>query len=470
MRSKAHHESDVKEYTPELEDLFVRFLISDATLLTRCLSIIDPDYFEHRPAKTAIKFLIKYVNDHSTIPSTSILNTTAKVNYELIDPSECKRHEDWFLGEFELFCRHRGLEIEILNSADLLEQKRYGEVEARIRAAVQVGLVKDLGTDAFDNPQEQIKRLLEKGDMVPTLWRDLDTKLYGGTERGTLTIFAGQSGSGKSLFLQNWALNLVQQGMNVVYITLELSEKLTNLRLYAMISGYGTRELFKNTEDTAMRVAQFAKKNGGSLQIKQMPNGSTANDIRAYLKEYEIQTGLSIHAVMVDYLDLLMPHQVKVSPSDMFVKDKYVSEELRNLAIDVNAVLGTASQLNRQSHDELEFDHSHISGGISKINTADNVIAIFTTNTMKENGRYQIQLLKTRSSSGTGAKINLKYNMKTMRIDDLEESEASTETLVSNDMVEQLKKKSILRPAKERPDDKQVIEEGTKLRDYLRRK
>lgn len=470
MKSKANYQSDVKEYTPELEDLFVRFLLSDGVLLTRCLSVIDPDYFEHPPAKKAIAFLIKYVNEHSKVPSLDILNTTAGVNYTLLTEGECREHEEWFLAEFELFCRHRGLEIEILNSTVLLEEKRYGEVESRIKKAVQIGLVKDLGTNTFEDPEEQLRRLLDKGEMIPTGWRDLDVKLYGGTERGTLSIFAGQSGTGKSLFLQNWALNLVQQGLNVVYITLELSEKLTNLRLYAMISGYGTKELVSKSEDTAMRIGAFSKKHGGSLQIKQMPNGCTANDIRAYLKEYEIQTGLSIHAVMIDYLDLLMPHTTKVSASDLFVKDKYVSEELRNLAIDVNAVVGTASQLNRQSHDELEFDHSHISGGISKINTADNVIAIFTTNTMKENGKYQIQLLKTRSSSGTGAKIHLKYNMKTMRISDLEESEAESESAMAADMVEQLKQKSVLRSPKERPDDKQVIQEGAKLREYLRRK
>jgi hypothetical protein len=29
--------------------------------------------------------------------------------------------------------------------------------------------------------------------------------------------------------------------------------------------------------------------------------------------------------------------------------------------------------------EEIEFDHSHISGGLSKIQTADNVIGIFTS-------------------------------------------------------------------------------------------
>jgi hypothetical protein len=78
----------------------------------------------------------------------------------------------------------------------------------------------------------------------------------------------------------------------------------------------------------------------------------------------------------------------------------------------------TASQLNRSAVEEVEFDHSHISGGISKINTADNVFGIFTSRQMKERGKYQIQCMKSRSSTGVGQKIDLEYNIDTMRITD----------------------------------------------------
>ena len=126
--------------------------------------------------------------------------------------------------------------------------------------------------------------------------------------------------------------------------------------------------------------------------------------------------------MMVDYLDLLMPVTAKVSPNDLFVKDKYVSEELRNLAKELNILFVTASQLNRSAVDEVEFDHSHISGGISKINTADNVFGIFTSRAMRERGKYQWQLLKTRSSSGVGTKVDLDFNQESLRIVDCGET------------------------------------------------
>ena len=216
----------------------------------------------------------------------------------------------------------------------------------------------------------------------------------------------------------NWA----QQGLNVLYLTFELSEGLVAMRLDSMMTGIGTREIFKSLDDVELKVKMIGKKSG-NLQVKYMPSGKNCNDIRAYLKEYQVKKGCKPDVLLIDYLDLMMPLSVKVSPSDLFVKDKYVSEEIRNLAMETQCVTVTASQLNRSAVEEIEFDHSHISGGLSKIMTADNVIGIFTSRAMKERGRYQIQFMKTRSSSGVGQKVDLEFNVETLRITDLDEDE-----------------------------------------------
>jgi transcriptional regulator with XRE-family HTH domain len=189
-----------------------------------------------------------------------------------------------------------------------------------------------------------------------------------------------------------------------------------------MLTNMSTKEIRKDKETAALKVRLVGKKSG-SYQVKALPAQSNINDIRAFLKEYQIKTGHRVDFIMVDYLDLLMPVSAKVSPNDLFVKDKYVSEELRNLAKELGILMVTASQLNRSAVEEIEFDHSHISGGISKINTADNVFGIFTSRAMKERGKYQIQCMKSRSSTGVGQKIDLEYNIETMRITDLAEDE-----------------------------------------------
>jgi len=202
------------------------------------------------------------------------------------------------------------------------------------------------------------------------------------------------------------------------------------------------------------------------LRIKQLKNGCTATDIKAYIKEYEIQTGIKVDAVLLDYLDLCMPTNVKVSPSDLFVKDKYVTENMRDLAVDLQVLFVTASQLNRQSHEELEFGHQHVSGGISKINTADNVIGIFTTNTMKENGRYQIQFMKTRSSAGVGSKVELAFNNRTLRIYDLEDGAESSATTSSQSIVNKLKQQSQV-AEKDKEQKPNVLDKTNTLLDIM---
>ena len=116
----------------------------------------------------------------------------------------------------------------------------------------------------------------------------------------------------------------------------------------------------------------------------------------------------------------------------MFIKDKFVSEELRNFAVEQQVVLVTASQLNRGAIEEVEYDQSHIAGGISKINTADNLIGIFTSRAMRERGRYQIQLIKTRSSGGVGSKIDLAFDVDRLRITDLDEDEEGINVMPSS--------------------------------------
>jgi replicative DNA helicase len=264
--------------------------------------------------------------------------------------------------------------------------------------------------------------LKDNNGQVSTGWANLDRKLFGGMNKGELNIFAGGSGSGKSLFMQNLAVNWITQGLSGVYLTLELSEGLSAMRIDSMLTNVSTKEVFKDLDNVEMKVRMTGKKSG-KLQIKYMPAQSTVNDIRAYLKELEITKGFKAEFLLIDYLDLLMPVSAKVSPNDLFVKDKYVSEELRNLAKELNCIFVTASQLNRSAVEEIEFDHSHISGGISKINTADNVFGIFTSRAMRERGRYQLQLMKTRSSSGVGQKVDLEFDLESLRIRNLDEDE-----------------------------------------------
>lgn len=404
-------------YGIDVQKLYLEIMLTDSETFVRCQSIFDYELFDFK-LKEIAKFINEYASTYNVLPTYEMVNASTHSSLKLVKPTDLvPNHYDWVLDEFETFIRHKGLERAIIQGAELVNDGEYGAVEDIIKKAMQVGLTKDLGTDYFSDPKTRLLKIKDSNGQMSSGWTSLDSILYGGFNRGELNIFAAISGGGKSLFLANLGINYCERGMNVLYLTLELSEELVSMRIDAMITGTPTREIFKHIDDVDLKVRTIGKK-CGEFQIKYMPSGKNANDLRAYMKEYEIKNGKKIDVLIVDYLDLLYPMSKKISAENLFIKDKFVSEELRNLAIEKNCLVISAAQINRSGVDEVEFDQSNIAGGISKIQTADNVFGIFTSRAMRERGTYQLQLLKTRNSSGVGQKLDLDFNIDTLRITD----------------------------------------------------
>jgi KaiC/GvpD/RAD55 family RecA-like ATPase len=428
-------------------------MVTNAELYTRVMNIMNSENFD-RKLRPVAEFIIDHTKKYNVMPEPMQIKATTGLSIERIEELD-DGHYDWFLEEFEQFTKRQELERAILKSADHLEKGEYGPVEKLIKDAVQISLQKDMGTDYFADPRARLMALKSNNGQNSTGWPTLDQKLYGGFNRGELQIFAGGSGSGKSLIMQNLAVNWAQNGLSGVYVTLELSEGLCSMRIDSMMTDTSSREIFKDIDNVEMKVKMVSKK-AGQLRIKYMPAQSNVNDIRAYVKELQIQTGMKVDFLCIDYLDLIMPVSAKVSPSDLFVKDKYVSEELRNLAKELNVLFVTASQLNRSAVEEIEFDHSHISGGISS---------------MRERGLYQIQLMKTRSSSGVGQKIELKFDVETLRITDDGEDSAPKPQPSGNALLAQIKSTSNIGQQSEQPEEdvKPVVADvqSTKLKALL---
>ena len=454
-----------REYTVDLQKLFVEFLAQDQDLFVRINNILVPDHFD-RNLRKAVDFVQQHAREYSALPTLEQISATTGTTLQPLKDVD-DRHKKWFIDEFEQFARHKALEHAILASTDKLEKGEFGAVEKMIKEAVQIGLARHMGTNYWENPAERIERVRNQRGGTSTGWAEIDKKLYGGFNRGELNIFAAASGGGKSLFLQNLGLNWALAGLNVAYVSLELSEELCSMRFDSMLTGMTTREVFKNTDDVDLKV-RMQGKNAGALQIVQLPNGITVNDLNSYLKEFEVKHNMKFDAVLLDYLDLMMPAQSKVSPSDLFIKDKFVSEELRNFAVEHDLLFATASQLNRAAVEEVEFDHSHISGGLSKIQTADNVIGIFTSQAMRERGRYQVQFMKTRSSSGVGQKVDLNFDIAGLRISDLADDEEGSDVTNTSAMFDKIKQRSTVTHQEKSIAENSVVEENLKSHDALR--
>ena len=417
------------DYTLEIQKVFIEMMLQDAEAYVRIQSIYNEENFD-RNLRTAAEFIKTYSEQYKTLPNLQQLNAISATQFQHIEGLN-EGHYEWFLDEFEKFTRRAELERAILKSADLIEKGEYDPVEKLIKDAVQISLVRDMGTDYFADPKGRLASLRNQNGQVNTGWATLDRMLYGGFNRGELEIVAAQSGGGKSLIMQNLAVNWLEKKLNGAYITLELSEELCAMRIDSMFSGIASRDIFRDIDNLEITIKMAAKK-AGKFQIKYMPAQSSVNQVRSYIKELSVKNGYRLDFLVVDYLDLLMPSSVKVNPSDFFTKDKFVAEELRNLAKELNLVLLTAAQFNRSAQEEVEFNHAHISGGISKINTSDNFIGIYTSRAMRERGKYQLQLLKTRNSNGVGQKIDLDFDLNTLKVTDCGLSEQDSSSGINN--------------------------------------
>src|SRR5210317_1764541 len=229
------------DYGYDIQKVYLEMFMTDAESFVRCQGVFDPATFDRRLQEPA-KFVKNYVEEHNALPTFDMVNAATDTN--LKHPGDlAENHYDWLLQDFETFSKHKALEAAILKSADLLESGEYGPVEDLVKKAVQIGLQKDLGTDYFADPRSRLEAIKDKNGQVSTGWPNLDKKLFGGFNRGELNIFAGGSGSGKSLFMANMGVNWCLAGMNVMYLTFELSENLVSMRLDAMTSEIPSRDI-----------------------------------------------------------------------------------------------------------------------------------------------------------------------------------------------------------------------------------
>jgi len=340
----AKEPEEIIEYTESKQKLLIDVLLSSEEIFARCQNILNPTYFVNK-LRPAMRFILNHVEKYNILPKFEQVNAETGLGFSKID-NIAIQHQDAFLDEIEEFCKNRALAEAVLSAVDLIEKGNYGEVEKRVKEAILISLQSDVGTNYFEDPRARLLRIKDNNGQVSTGWRDVDDKLYGGVNRGEITIWCAGSGVGKSLFLQNIAINLAVKGLNVVYITLELSEELCSMRMDSMLSEVPTKEIFRKLDEVEIRVRQAGHKSGG-LHVKQLPQGSTCNDIKAYLKTYEIETQKKPDVLVVDYLDLLFPNNKRIDPSNLFVKDKFVTEELRGLMVERQMIGQTAAQLNR---------------------------------------------------------------------------------------------------------------------------
>lgn len=401
----------------------IEALLSSKDIFTRCVGIIKPEYFDPEYVQP-VKFILDYFNKHNTVPSVRILNAEFDdINIKLMEDVTLDEIA-YTTSEVELFCQQSGLYSVILDAAPQImsgKKENFGNLLERIQEALAITVERDMGIEMYDNPENMLVSLIDSQVYEPTGIKGLDGPLGGGLARKQFTLFSANSGGGKSVMLSNLGGNYARQGYHVVYISLELSQEMIFLRNSSIMTSVDTDAWRESIPQIAETLLQQKKDGAGSYTVKRMPNGSCANDIRAYLKLYEMEKKHRPDVLIVDYVDLMHPNG---GPKNMSIseQDKLKSEQLAEIAHNYNAVAISASQQNREGIRATTPDQGMIAGGITKINTVDNYISIYMDPAMRLRGEMIIYFLKTRSSSAVGSSSQLSFNPKNLIISDTKNS------------------------------------------------
>jgi len=393
------------------QKLLIEYLISSTDTFAICEGIVDPSYFDPE-FRNAVNFIKTYYNEYNTTPDVTQIEAESGV--ELTKQEITKDQVEYTTNEIEGFCKRRALEKAVLSSPPLIEEGKHDEVLKIVTDAILISLHKDLGLRYFEDVEDRLMRMLNETPVQSTGWADVDELLYGGIGRKELLLVSANSGGGKSITLANLGYNFAQDGLNVLYLSLELSEDVIAQRFDTMLTGISRKDWKSHISEIVTRVEQAGDKSG-IIDVVQMSSGTTSNQIRGYLKEYYLHYNIMPDLLIVDYLDKMNPNE-KVDLGNAFTKDKLCSEQLRDIGVDYNMFTATASQLNRSAVGATEHDHSQIAGGISKINESDVYWSIIMTDAMRAQGEIAFVFQKTRNSDGVGNTVYLKWDPKTLRI------------------------------------------------------
>lgn len=408
------------------QKLLLEHMVSSKDLFARTAGIVKPSYFDIE-YKRVMTLIHAYYQVYSSLPSLDVIKAECDVE---LSHKEMNHNEFVFwCDEVEQFAKQSAMKAALQASVTDMAEGNFDKIFQSVSDALKISLDRDLGIDLFDNPRESLEECNENLSYISTGIPSLDEMLGGGIVRQQTTMFSANSGVGKSIMMSNIGNYTSRQGYHVLYLSLELQQNMIYTRLAAIATGEGAKTWRDNRPKIATKLEQIKEsENIGSYLIKRLPNGSTANDIRAFLKQYEMQFDRMPDVILVDYLDQMHPNGGTKGLA-AHEQDKLKSDQLYEIGIEANAAIITASQQNRSGITEAASNQTVIAGGFGKINSVDNYISLKMDDMMRLEGIMFLFFLKTRSSDAVGKSIPINFNSINLQITDIK-NEARMEQLL----------------------------------------
>jgi len=397
-------EKPFEGYTPEFQLYNLSLMYNDPKFLEMVVGVVEPEHFDEKIDSVFAEIFLDYgkhfkdpISKEVVVAELRKLKAKKKIEEEDL-PNYIARFAKgimpipkaagWIKKEVQDFVCSKSLEVELVNSVDLLKKKEFGQIVTRIQTAY------DKATNVTDSRprvslrksrKERVKRYADPDAMSKirghsTGIREVDEILYAkGVAPGEMIVYCGSPGRGKSIILMNSAVQGMLDGENTLFYTLEVARSIVEARTDACLTGVPVVELYSGASTIEERWDLVeARKSLGEIDIVDLPPRTlTPNMIRRDLRRYATE-GKIIHRVVVDYADIMASDR-KIDERRLEHGDVY--EQLRGVAKEFQVSMWTASQANRDSLRKADVDLDSLSEDFSKAMTADFVIGLSQTKT-----------------------------------------------------------------------------------------
>lgn len=318
-------------------------------------------------------------------------------------------------------------------TVDIIEETRgldsISDFEKAIEAAGRIKSIVDemsstnfvdddnLGTD-FDDPESHVQD--SSKFKVSCGFETIDFMLGGGWDISTLNVIMAETNNGKSLWMQNFAVKSADMGYNVLYITLEMSERKVMKRLGAMrlkipINDYDT--ISKDTDFITKRIKGLAQSSSGDMFEKKVgkiyakfwaAGTATVTDFDNYIQRLKEKKGIKIDLVIVDYITLVAGP--KGANDSLYTKGKYLAEGLRAIGAKWQIPVITGVQVAKDAWNSVDITLESVPESKAIAETADCFFAIIRNEEMKRQNLYRFKLLKQRDGDFLKSQIRINLN------------------------------------------------------------
>lgn len=236
----------------------------------------------------------------------------------------------------------------------------------------------------------------EKAQRVyPTGIEQLDKLLEGGIWVGEIAIAIAPPGGGKTWWLCHQAAEALRQGETVVYVTGEIRQRRTVIRMIQNHLRQRRPEIMASPVKAvnALKAAQFPI---DKLYLRDYARrAASTTDI--YSDVLQIAGRLDTPpVVIIDYLDLFGPPGKSPDTVEGRFALAKIAKVLRRLAVTLDTVVWTATQTNRATLEAVEFGMASIAESIGKAWEADVIIALQQIKGERELGEMRLGICKAR--------------------------------------------------------------------------